>query len=79
MTPLSIALKQNMERKSRELKTPAFFVFIFVLFNILAKKQSYYTYRYLFLGAHVSQISSISEYQYSSISLFTLNCSIAFP
>ena len=33
MTPLSIALKQNMERKSRELKTPAFFVFIFVLFN----------------------------------------------
>lgn len=37
MTPLSIALKQNMERKSRELKTPAFFVFIFVLFNILEK------------------------------------------
>ena len=33
MTPLSIALKQNMERKSREMKTPAFFVFIFVLFN----------------------------------------------
>lgn len=37
MTPLSIALKQNMERKSRELKTPAFFIFIFVLFNILEK------------------------------------------
>lgn len=26
-----------MERKSRELKTPAFFIFIFVLFNILEK------------------------------------------
>lgn len=37
MMPLSIALKNNMERKSRELKTPAFFVFIFVLFNILEK------------------------------------------
>lgn len=41
MTPLSIAPKQNVERKSRELKTPAFFVFIFVLFkrkfNILEK------------------------------------------
>lgn len=37
MTPLSIALKQNIVRKSRELKTPAFFIFIFVLFNILEK------------------------------------------
>ena len=34
-----------MERKSRELKTPAFFVFIFVLFNrkfnILEKKNNH--------------------------------------
>lgn len=37
MMPLSIALKQNIVRKSRELKTPAFFIFIFVLFNILEK------------------------------------------
>lgn len=33
MTPLSIALRYNYTKKSRELKTPAFFVFIFVLFN----------------------------------------------
>lgn len=31
MTPLSIALKQNVERKSRELKTPAHFYLTFQL------------------------------------------------
>lgn len=38
MTPLSIALKQNVERKSRELKTPAFlYLFLFYLIDILEK------------------------------------------
>lgn len=54
MTPLSIALKQNMERKSRELKTPAFFVFIFVLFNILEKNNHITPIDIFFRCAHLT-------------------------